>query len=80
MFIHTIKTTSFVRNSKMPVSSSIIHTCIHIFVVDVNKKIPYLNFDVYQICTCILQGVVPILIFNYLHSDCFPYFQKETMS
>ena len=62
----------------MPVSSSIIHTCIHIFVVDVNKKIPYLNFDVYQIC--ILQEVVPTLIFNYIHSDCFTYFQKETMS
>ena len=62
----------------MPVSSSIIHTCIHIFVVDVNKKIPYLNFDVYQIC--ILQEVVPTLIFNYIYSDCFTYFQKETMS
>jgi len=78
MLIHKIKITSFVRNSKMPVSSSIIHTCIHIFVVDVNKKIPYLNFDVYQIC--ILQEVVPTLIFNYIYSDCFTYFQKETMS
>jgi len=56
---------------------------IHVYVVVLSmviKEVPYLNFDVYQICTCILQEVVTILIFNYLHSGCFLYFQKEIMS